>query len=174
MENYDQKHGKSTHDDPTQGIVILQPLSFTPKISPTTNAVLTQKGMTFYPKVLPVTRGSTVYILNEDKEYHNVYSRTPGATFNIGRRPPGHMYPQKIKISGLIRVFCDIHEHMKAYILSLETPYFTRIGKDSSYSLDKLPDGKYKIVVYHPDYPPFEDEIEVLGSQPITRDIHWK
>ncbi|MCI4671265.1 MAG: hypothetical protein MRZ79_24205 [Bacteroidia bacterium] len=174
MKHYEGGHAEMGANDPSQGIVILQPTSFTPSLKPTQNAVLTQKGMNFFPRVLPVTKGSTVYILNEDKEYHNVFSRTPGATFNIGRRPPGHLYPQKIKKSGLIRVFCDIHEQMNAIILSLETPYFVRVGKDNSYTLPNLPDGKYKMVVYHPEYPAHEEDVEISGSQIVTKDIHWK
>jgi len=130
---------------------ILFPLSFNPDLPPTQNAVITQKSQTFIPHVIAVTVGSKIYILNEDNEYHNVFSRTPRASFNIGRRPPGHMYPQKINKVGLIKLFCDIHEHMSAYVLSLDTPYFARIDENGNYHIEHLPDGEYRLDIFHPE-----------------------
>lgn len=67
---------------------ILFPLSFKPDLPPIQNAVITQKSQTFIPHVIAVTVGSTIYILNEDNEYHNVFSRTPRVSFNKSRRYP--------------------------------------------------------------------------------------
>jgi len=173
IKHYKDQHGHAQAPKAEDGVVIFHPLDFKPSLSTTPNAIITQKDMTFFPEVLPITRGSTIYILNEDNEYHNVYSRTPGATFNIGRRPPGHMYPQKIGVSGVIRVFCDIHEHMEAYILSLDTPYFTRVEANGRYQLDGLPDGKYRIELFHPEYPAYEGEIQLLSGQALSFDIQW-
>lgn len=131
-------------------IVAAVPLSFQVNLEPTTNATITQKEQTFLPYVLPIVRGSTIYFLNEDQFFHNIYSLTPGSKFNIGRRPPGSPYPMKIRKKGVIKLSCDIHSHMKAYILSLETPYFARVSADGSYELSGLPNGQYRIEVFVP------------------------
>jgi len=149
-------------------IVSLHPVSFQLELKPTTNAYMTQREQTFIPHVLPLTKGSTVYFMNEDEFFHNIYSLTPGSRFNIGRRPPGSPYPIQINKAGPIRLSCDIHDHMSAIILSLETPYYTRIDEQGRYRLEGLADGKYRLRVYHPKLAPQELMIDLRdGAEQI-------
>ena len=159
-------------DDPaaeaTNNMVLsLHPLSFTPELKPTENAYITQKEQTFLPNVLPITVGSKVHFLNEDEFFHNVqsYSR---ARFSIGRRAPGISYSQRIKKAGVINLMCDIHAHMNAVILSLETPYFCRIDNDGIYQLPNLPDGKYRLEIFHPNCAKITDEITLKDGKLLT------
>ena len=131
-------------------IISVHNLSAEIPFEPTPNAKVTQQQQTFLPHVLPVTLGTTVYLLNEDEFFHNIYSLTPGSRFNIGRRPPGNPYPIVIERTGPIHLACDIHPHMDAIVLSLDTPFFTRINPDGSFLLENLPSGNYRLEVYHP------------------------
>lgn len=131
-------------------IVSAHPQTFEPPMVPTANAFVTQKEQTFIPLVLPVTKGSKVYFLNEDEFFHNIYSLTPRARFNIGRRPPGNSYTQVIKKVGVVKLACDIHTHMQGMIWSLDTPYFVRADEQGNYQLSDLPDGTYELQVFHP------------------------
>ncbi len=150
-------------------IVSLHPLSFSPEVSPTENAVITQKEQTFLPHVLPITRGSTIYFVNEDQFFHNVYSLSPGNRFNIGRRPPGNSYPIEIKKSGIFKLSCDIHSHMNAVILSLDTPYFTRVTEQGTFEINQLPDGLYRLEVYHPRFKKKIDHLSLSNGQVISK-----
>ena len=152
-------------------IVSLLPLSFKAEVKPLSNARITQKEQTFLPHVLAVTKGTTIYFLNEDEFFHNIYSLSPGARFNIGRRPPGNPYPIKIKKLGVIKLSCDIHPHMNGFILSLNTPYFTRVNADGTYDLSGLPNGKYLLKVFHPQLPIQEFSIDLDKGQTLTFDI---
>ena len=114
------------------------------------DAQITQRQETFLPNVAVVTAGSTVYFLNEDEFFHNVFSLSPRARFNIGRRPPGNVYGQKINKAGTIKLGCDIHGHMSATIYSLNTPFFTKVNEDGSYRIQGLPDGEYEVRAFHP------------------------
>ncbi len=104
------------------------------------------------PRVLPVTVGSTVEFVNKDKVYHNVFSLTPGAKFDIGRKRTGFVHSQKIEAVGRIELFCDIHPQMTATILSLDTPYYTTPDSAGAYVIDGLPSGEYEIRVFHPAF----------------------
>ncbi len=146
-------------------IVILRPRSFEPTLSPVSNATITQKEQTFLPMVLPVTKGTVVYFLNEDEFFHNIYSLTPGARFNIGRRPPGSPYPIKIKRTGLIKLSCDIHPHMEGFILSLDTPFFTRTDANGKFLLEDLPDGAYDLEVFHPFEKNYTQTLTLSGGE---------
>lgn len=146
-------------------IVSLHPLSFKVDVKPMQNASITQKQQTFLPNVLPVTKGTTVYFLNEDEFFHNIYSLSPGSRFNIGRRPPGDPYPIKIKKNGVIKLSCDIHPHMYGTILSLDTPYFCRVDKNGKYSIKNLPDGSYELTIFHPEQKEISRKIQVSGDE---------
>ncbi len=131
-------------------IISFHPLDFEPTLTETKTNVITQKEQTFIPNVLPVTKGTTVYFLNEDQFFHNVFSLSPIARFNIGRRPPGNSYAKKMAKPGIIRLGCDIHAHMSGTILSLNTPYFVRVNSSGKYRIKELPSGKYRVEIYHP------------------------
>lgn len=157
---------------PEKNIYIsLHPLDFTPELSPTPDAVMTQREKTFFPNIVAVTKGSTVKFMNEDEHYHNVFSLTPKSRFNIGRRPTGNVYGQKIKKVGVIKLGCDIHDEMSGVILSLNTPYFTKIKENGTYEISELPDGRYRLQVYHPSIRKHTEEITVSGNQTLTKNI---
>lgn len=152
-------------------IVSFHPLGFTPELSPTPRAIMNQMEKTFVPKVLPVTKGSTVEFLNSDTEVHNIFSMTPRAAFNIGRRQPGKSVPQLIDKVGVVDLKCDIHCGMNAAILSLDTPFFTKVNASGNYEVDGLPDGNYRIQMYHFSLGMVEDNISIKGGGVVTKNL---
>lgn len=152
-------------------IVSFHPLDFTPELSPTPRAIMNQMEKTFVPKVLPITKGSTVEFLNSDTEVHNIFSMTPRATFNIGRRQPGKSVPQLIDKVGVVDLKCDIHCGMNAAILSLDTPFFTKVNANGNYEVDGLPDGNYRIQMYHFSLGMVEDKISIKGGGVVTKNL---
>lgn len=152
-------------------VVSFHPTDFTPELSPTSNAIMNQMEKTFVPKVLPITKGSSVEFLNSDTEVHNIFSMTPRATFNIGRRQPGKSVPQLIEKVGVVDLKCDIHCGMNASILSLDTPYFTKANASGNYEVDGLPDGNYRVQVYHFSLGVVEDNISIKGGGVLTKNL---
>lgn len=53
--------------------------------------------------------------------------------------------------SGVVRLGCNVHDWMVAYIYVVDTPYFAKSGKDGKLRLDGLPAGEYELRVWHPD-----------------------
>ncbi|MFT4534442.1 MAG: plastocyanin [Saprospiraceae bacterium] len=145
-------------------IVSLHPLDFEPELIPTKDAYISQSEQTFIPNVLPVVVGSKVHFLNEDEFFHNVKSYTRKSKFSIGRRAPGVSYSVKIKKVGVIELNCEIHAHMNAKILSFNTPYFCRIDKEGNYSIKDLPDGRYRVELFHPNCGKVTKEVELTGG----------
>lgn len=163
---------KKTVEDVNQEVVIsLQPLNFKAIAEPLENAVIYQVDKSFSPKTLPVTKGTKVYFINKDDFYHNVFSITPKARFNVGRRPSGSRHGVVIKKLGVVKVFCDIHSQMKASIISMDTPYFTTINSDGTYALKNLPDGKYQVEIYHPDFKKSSSVIQLSDGQTKVEDF---
>ena len=165
----------------TDTIISLHPISYRMQSEPLDEPVtINQKDAAFIPNVTPVTVGSIVQFVNDDPFYHNVFSLTPGAKFNIGRRPTGDIYTKKIpsfqwKVEGLgeIQLFCDIHSQMNAVILSLDTPYFVRVGEDGRYRFEDIPDGTYEVRAYNPRFDLDSKEITIGNESSTNMDIDF-
>lgn len=108
-----------------------------------------QEHETFVPHVVAVTRGSTVDFPNEDPIYHNVFSLSSTATFNLGRYPTGQSRHQTMMRAGIVKVYCQIHSHMSATILVFDHPYFTIPALDGTFELTGLPAGTFTLVGWH-------------------------
>jgi hypothetical protein len=99
--------------------------------------------------VLAITRGTTVDFPNDDSFYHNVFSLSGAATFNLGRYPSGQSRDVAFNKPGIVKVFCQIHSHMSATILVLDHPYFTAPETDGRFDVPNLPPGDYTLVGWH-------------------------
>ena len=116
---------------------------------PTTTATIVQKDEAFVPRVVAITRGSAVDFPNADPFFHNVFSLTRGATFDLGRYPQGATRLRRFNTAGLVKVYCHIHSHMSASILVFDHPYFRIPGADGSFAIDDVPVGTHQMVAWH-------------------------
>lgn len=148
----------------------------TPKEKPAPPAaplsVITQKGASFTPHVLPVLVGTTVKWPNKDEILHNVYSSSDPAQFDLG------LYKEEIKTvtfdkPGRVDVFCSIHSKMHCVILVLETPYFARANDKNFYSITNVPPGTYRVKAWHERMPPMVKEVVVpeQSGSPVRLDF---
>jgi plastocyanin len=71
-------------------------------------ASIAQKDEQFSPHLAAVTTGSTVAFPNEDPFFHNVFSLSRGAAFNLGRYPSGARRSKTFTRQGIVKVFCEI------------------------------------------------------------------
>ena len=74
-----------------------------------TKAAIAQKDEQFVPHVVAITRGSAVTFPNDDPFFHNVFSLSRGASFNLGRYPSGATRSRTFNRAGLVKVFCELH-----------------------------------------------------------------
>jgi plastocyanin len=110
---------------------------------------LDQRNETFVPHVLAVATGTTVDFPNSDKFYHNVFSLSKIRTFDLGRYAAGNSRPVRFDRPGIVRVFCDIHSHMNAFILVFSHPFFAMTGGDSRYRIENVPPGTYGVIAWN-------------------------
>jgi len=108
-----------------------------------------QEHETFVPRVVAVTRGSTIDFPNADPFFHNVFSLSSASTFDLGRYPMGRRKSATLTTTGLVKVYCHIHSHMSASILVLDHPYFAMPDLDGSFTIAHVPAGTYTIVGWH-------------------------
>ena len=127
-----------------------------------------QKDEMFIPYVLPIQAGTSVSFPNEDAFYHNVFSVMSGERFDLGRYAKGETTIQKFDKPGTIVVRCEIHPGMKAYILILDTPFFTVPSKSGTYTLPNIPPGTYELIAWHPDHGTHSQTVTVTEANPAT------
>jgi plastocyanin len=112
-------------------------------------AVMDQRNETFVPHVLAITTGSTVDFPNSDRIYHNVFSLSKAKQFDLGRYAAGRSQTVRFDRPGIVRVFCEIHSHMSAFILVFNHPFFTVTDTDGRYRLDNVPPGTYNVIAWN-------------------------
>jgi plastocyanin len=111
-------------------------------------AVLNQRNETFVPHVLAITTGTVVDFPNSDRIYHNVFSLSKPARFDLGRYASGRSKAIRFDRPGIVRVFCDIHSHMNAFILVFSHPFFAMTDAEGRYRIDHVPPGTYSVVAW--------------------------
>jgi plastocyanin len=110
---------------------------------------IAQQGESFVPRVVAITRGSTVDFPNGDPYFHDVFSLSRTATFDLGSYPRGSSRSWQFHRAGIVKVYCHIHSHMSASILVFDHPYFTIPRSDGTFTLDNLPAAQYQVSAWH-------------------------
>jgi plastocyanin len=116
-------------------------------------AKLDQRNEAFVPHVLAIVAGTTVDFPNNDKTYHNVFSLSPTKPFDLGRYAVGRSKSVRFDRPGIVRVFCDIHSHMSAFILVFAHRHFAVTDDDGRYRLDNVPPGTYTVIAWNESAP---------------------
>ena len=113
--------------------------------------VLDQIECMYEPYVMGVVAGQKFKVKNSDALLHNVHA-TPklNKEFNFGQPVKGQVNEKAFDVPEvLVRVKCDVHPWMFAYIGVVDHPYFAVSGADGSFKISGVPDGKYTLVAYH-------------------------
>lgn len=126
-------------------------------------ARMDQRNETFVPRVLAIAVGTTVDFPNSDVTYHNVFSFSRTRSFDLGRYAAGRSRSVRFDRPGIVRVFCDIHSHMSAYILVFAHRYFAVTDDDGRYRLNDVPPGTYTVMAWH-ESDPIESRRVAVGE----------
>ena len=117
-----------------------------------------QKGCTFVPRVVVVPAGGTVDFLNSDRLLHNIHA-TPKANVSFNRtQPMGRTIPITFAQPEIVRINCDLHSWMTAWVVVAANRFYAVTGPDGGFAFDGLPPGQYKLQVWH----------ERLGTTPAS------
>ena len=121
-----------------------------------------QRNETFLPRLLAVQTGTTVDFPNSDSTYHNVFSLSRARRFDLGRYAAGKTKSVRFDRPGVVRVFCDIHSHMSAFIVVFNHPYFRVTDADGRFRIDNVPPGTYTVIGW------YEGEARTQRSVTVT------
>jgi len=135
-------------------------------------ASIEQTGGRFVPGALAVRTGTTVRFPNADPHHHNVYSYS-GPRFDLGRYAPGESREVVLDEPGIVRVFCEIHEFMRAVVLVTDHGFHAVVAEDGTFRIEGVPPGSYTLKAYHPDLGTSEVEVTVSSVAPTRVVLEW-
>jgi len=118
-----------------------------------------QKQCVFVPRVVLVPAGGTVEFLNGDRLLHNLRSQTKDNPPFNRTQPKGRTIPIPFRAPEIIRIDCDLHPWMRAWVVVAEHPFYAVTGEQGEFVLDNVPPGTYTLRFWH----------ESLG--PVTRAV---
>lgn len=142
--------------------------------------LLDQKGCRFIPGMMVVTKGGDLDILNSDPVLHNIHTYeiigpARRTLFNVGQPIQGSTItkPLKLRSGEWIKVECDAHDFMHAWMFAAPSPYVAVTREDGSFAVADVPPGKYKVRALHPVLGVKEGEVTVpaKGKAEITFEL---
>ena len=132
--------------------------------APAEAPVLDQVGCLYEPYVMGVMVNQKFKIRNSDPTMHNVHAlprQGKNAEFNFAQPTKGQVNEKSFPSPEvLVQIKCDVHPWMFAYV---EHPFFAVTGKDGTFKISGVPNGKYTIEAYHAK--------THRGSQGVTQEI---
>jgi hypothetical protein len=154
----------------------LEGKTFTP---PTQAGELNQEGCNYMPYVSGVMVGQPVGIKNSDPVMHNIHAlpKADGNTeFNFAQPTQGDVNDSKwvasiTKPEVLVKLKCDVHPWMFAYVGVSASPYFAITDKDGNFKIPNVPAGSYTLTAYHlktHGANPGETQDITVAADPVT------
>jgi len=141
-----------------------------------TPVVIDQKGCWFHPRVLGIQTGQTLQVVNSDPVTHNIHpmaeiNREWNHSQGAGDSPLARRF---IKPEVMIRVKCNIHSWMHAYIGVVDNPYFAVSKGDGSFSILNLPPGNYTVGFWQEGLGTQEQQVTVAPHANAIANVTFK
>jgi plastocyanin len=143
--------------------------------APTDTPKIDQRGCVYVPHVIGVRVGQEIEIASADPTLHNVNARTSeNSPFNValpGADQKIHRSFNKPEVA--VKLKCDIHPWMSAYVGVFDHPFFAVTSADGRYVLPTLPEGEYVIEAWHESLGTRSVKIEVDDKEPASLDFSF-
>jgi len=117
---------------------------------------LNQKKCAFQPAISVMMNGGELEAVNSDPVLHNIHTyeligRARRTVMNVSQPEKGNIVTKKIKMRRGVgmKVECDAHDFMHAFVFVARNPYFALVDDKGEYSITDVPPGKYTIKVWH-------------------------
>jgi plastocyanin len=133
-------------------VAILEPVEAPVALAGPSKAVsIRTVGKQFLPRVSIATPGTDVSFPNLDHILHNVFSVTQGNRFDTGHYRPGDSPRVKVTSPGLVKLYCNVHHQMNAFLWVVTTPFAQVLDGKAGLQFDQVPAGTYRLRLWHPE-----------------------
>lgn len=145
---------------------------YPPLATPSPLGEIGQQGYQFRPGVSAVRTGTPVAFPNHDDEFHSVFSYSRVKRFDLGRFRKDEQSPLiTFDQPGVVKIYCEIHKHMRSLLLVLDTPWFTQTDAQGNFTLTDVPPGDYRLRVFLPSEDTLDGRVTVVAGQTVHADL---
>ncbi len=125
-----------------------------------------QNGCIYVPHVFGVMTSQPIEIINSDPTLHNVHSMAKkNENFNMGMATKGQKITKSFsKPEQMIKVKCDVHGWMQAFVGVMDHPYFDVSNDSGTFTLKDVPPGDYVVEVWHEKYNTKSQPVKVAAA----------
>lgn len=141
---------------------------------PTEEGVLDQKGCVFLPHVTVLGVGQKMRFLNSDPIIHNIHTwprENPPMSVSQLAKGLGRPIKRSFDTPDEIKVTCDVHKWMGAWIIVRDNPYFALTGPDGKFEITDIPPGTYTMVIWHESLERVEKKLEFGADAVLVEDV---
>jgi len=124
--------------------------------------MIDQRNLKFIPTVVAVMVGESVDFPNNDKSWHNVYSKGGANDFDLGLYPPGKIRSKKFDKPGVSRILCNAHPDMEAFVVVKDHPFFSVTDNRGNYQIENVPLGKVRVQTWYPNLEVRSETVEIV------------
>jgi plastocyanin len=157
---------------PAADVVVWLDAPGAPRAVEAARLVLEQRNMQFTPRVMVARVGSTIELPNNDRVFHNVFSFNHGKPFDLGLYPVGATKRITLDRPAVNRLYCNIHPHMAAYIVAVDTPYFATSNKAGEFTISGVPAGEFTDHAWRSGGDTLAGTVTIGGNAPLV--IQWR
>ena len=129
----------------------------------------------FNPRVQGANIGQQITVSSNDPVLHSTHPQnasTNATIYNIALPFKGFSVTKPLPaIPELIKVKCDAHEWMHAWIWELDHPYFATTRDDGHFTIKDVPPGTYTLVAWHEAAGEKRTSVTVSAGNTATVDI---
>lgn len=152
-------------------VVMLEALDGIEAKSASKGGQVRQRAARFTPGFLVVAAGQTVEMSNDDSIFHNVFSFSRGNGFDLGLYPSGESRSVTLRESGVVKIYCSIHESMNATIVVAPSRHFANVDSQGRFTIASVPPGRYHLRTWCERLPDTEREVVLVPGQTLELEI---
>ena len=134
-------------------------------------AQMDQQGCAYTPRVVVVPVGGSVDFLNSDRLLHNLHSAgKDNPPFNR-TQPKGRTISVTFSKPEIVRLDCDLHSWMRAWVVVAPHPFYAVTGSDGEFALEGVPPGRYTLQIWQESLGTVTKEVVVPESGAATATV---
>jgi len=127
---------------------------------------IVQENCEFFPRVLAMSAGSVLEVINKDAVKHEANGVQDFETiFQLSQHKKDMVDRVELKKPGVVEITCNIHGWMKAWAVVTSSPYYAVTDEKGTFRISGLPPGKYKLRLWHEGFGEKTATVEVKEGE---------
>ena len=136
---------------------------------------INQEGCIYRPRIQAAVTGQTLLVRTSDPILHNVHAYFGSSTvFNQAQPPSSRAIELTVGDSvGILKLRCDVHPWMLAYIVVTNNPFFGITGEDGRFQIEGIPAGEYVLEAWHERFGKKTSQVRITPSQTLKVSVTY-